>query len=204
MHWRRKWQPTLVFLPGESQGRGSLVGCRLWGRTESDTTEAIGSSSSSSSNSTVPQQCHYWNTKPKLTCLPGISSSGKPLPTLSVWVMNGIMITDKSLIITPGDKSLLMIEVMYLSNFPCQYTMIENVKSSPTLEQELTKSRGSAFSPCAALESHAHQEVIHKTLANKLTKAHLCTVSWRSRQWLEMTPAAETLDMSPGVSGIEE
>ena len=39
MHWRRKWQPTLVFLPGESQGRGSLVGCRLWGRTESDTTE---------------------------------------------------------------------------------------------------------------------------------------------------------------------
>ena len=31
MHWRRKWQPTPVFLPGESQG---------WGRTESDTTEA--------------------------------------------------------------------------------------------------------------------------------------------------------------------
>ena len=40
MHWRRKWQPTPVFLPGESRGRGSLVGCRLWGRTESDTTEA--------------------------------------------------------------------------------------------------------------------------------------------------------------------
>ena len=39
MHWRRKWQPTPVFLPGESQGQGSLVGCRLWGRTESDTTE---------------------------------------------------------------------------------------------------------------------------------------------------------------------
>ena len=38
-HWRRKWQPTPVFLPGESQGRRSLVGCRLWGRTESDTTE---------------------------------------------------------------------------------------------------------------------------------------------------------------------
>ena len=31
MHWRRQWQPTPVFLPGESQGRGSLVGCRLWG-----------------------------------------------------------------------------------------------------------------------------------------------------------------------------
>ena len=39
MHWRRKWQPTPVFLPGESQGRGSLVGCRLWRRTESETTE---------------------------------------------------------------------------------------------------------------------------------------------------------------------
>ena len=40
MHWRRKWQPTPVFLPGESQGWGSLVGCRLWGRTELGTTEA--------------------------------------------------------------------------------------------------------------------------------------------------------------------
>ena len=39
MHWRRKWQPTPLFLPGESQGRGSLVGCCLWGHTESDTTE---------------------------------------------------------------------------------------------------------------------------------------------------------------------
>ena len=39
MHWRRKWQPTPVFLSGESQGRGSLVGCRLWGHTELDMTE---------------------------------------------------------------------------------------------------------------------------------------------------------------------
>ena len=38
LHWRRKWQPTPLFLPGESHGRGSLVGCRLWGCTESDTT----------------------------------------------------------------------------------------------------------------------------------------------------------------------
>ena len=38
--WRRKWQPTPVFLPGESQGQGILVGCCLWGRTESDTTAA--------------------------------------------------------------------------------------------------------------------------------------------------------------------
>ena len=39
MHWRRKWQPTPVFLPGESQGRGSLVGCCLWDCTELDMTE---------------------------------------------------------------------------------------------------------------------------------------------------------------------
>ena len=43
--WRRQWQPTPVFLPGESQGWGSLVSCRLWGATELDTTEALSSSS---------------------------------------------------------------------------------------------------------------------------------------------------------------
>ena len=36
--WRRQWHPTPVFLPGESQGRGSLVGCCLWGHTKSDMT----------------------------------------------------------------------------------------------------------------------------------------------------------------------
>ena len=40
----------LQFLPGESQGRESLVGCRLWGRTDSDRTERLSSSSSSSSS----------------------------------------------------------------------------------------------------------------------------------------------------------
>ena len=40
MHWRRKWQPTPVFLPGESHGQRSLVGCCLWVCTESDRTEA--------------------------------------------------------------------------------------------------------------------------------------------------------------------
>ena len=38
-NWRRKWQSMPVFLPGESRGRGSLVGCRLRGRTKSDTTD---------------------------------------------------------------------------------------------------------------------------------------------------------------------
>ena len=41
MHWRRKWQPTPVVLLGESQGWGSLVGCHLWGHTESDMTEVM-------------------------------------------------------------------------------------------------------------------------------------------------------------------
>ena len=40
LHWRRKWQPTPVILPGASQGQRSLVGCRLWGCTELDTNEA--------------------------------------------------------------------------------------------------------------------------------------------------------------------
>ena len=40
MHWRRQWQPSPVFLPGESRGWRSLVGCRLWGHTEWDATEA--------------------------------------------------------------------------------------------------------------------------------------------------------------------
>ena len=37
---RRQWHPTPVLMPGESHGRKSLLGCRLWGRTESDTTDA--------------------------------------------------------------------------------------------------------------------------------------------------------------------
>ena len=39
--WRRKWQPTPVFLPGESHGRRSLVGYSPQGRRESDTTERL-------------------------------------------------------------------------------------------------------------------------------------------------------------------
>ena len=45
MHWRRKWQPTPVFLPGESQGWWSLVGCHLWGRTESNLAAAAADTS---------------------------------------------------------------------------------------------------------------------------------------------------------------
>ena len=41
MHWRRKWQPTPVFLPGKSHGRRSLVGYSPWGHKESDTTQQL-------------------------------------------------------------------------------------------------------------------------------------------------------------------
>ena len=47
IHWRRQWKPTPLFLPGESQGRGSLVGCRLWGRTSRTQLKRLSSSSSS-------------------------------------------------------------------------------------------------------------------------------------------------------------
>ena len=39
MHWRSQWHPSPVFLPGESQGWQSLVGCCLWSRTKSDMTQ---------------------------------------------------------------------------------------------------------------------------------------------------------------------
>ena len=39
--WRREWQPTPVFLPGESHGQRSLEGYSPWGRKESDTTERL-------------------------------------------------------------------------------------------------------------------------------------------------------------------
>ena len=50
MHWRRKWQPTPVFLPGESQGQRSLVGCRLWVAQSRTWLKWLSSSSSSSSS----------------------------------------------------------------------------------------------------------------------------------------------------------
>ena len=53
MHWRRKWQPTPVFLPGESQGWWSL-----WGRTESDTVKWLSSSSSSTPRGSITPNNH--------------------------------------------------------------------------------------------------------------------------------------------------
>ena len=61
MDWRRKWQPTPVFLPGESQGRGSLVGCRLWGRR-------VGLKRLSSSSS-IPIRCHKKYSQTSYVCV---------------------------------------------------------------------------------------------------------------------------------------
>ena len=60
MHWRRKWQPTPVFLPGESRGRGSLVGCHLWGWTR---LKRLSSSSSSKVLSALKFKdlCQFWS-----------------------------------------------------------------------------------------------------------------------------------------------
>ena len=40
-HWRRRWHPTPVLLPGKPHGRRSLVGCSPWGHEESDITERL-------------------------------------------------------------------------------------------------------------------------------------------------------------------
>ena len=65
-HWRRKWQPTPVLLPGKSHGWRSLVGCRLWGHTESETTEqlhfhfSLSCIGEGNGNPLSPLLCHYF------------------------------------------------------------------------------------------------------------------------------------------------
>ena len=85
MHWRRKWQPTPVFLPGEAQGWWSLVGCRLWGLTESDTTEVTQQQQQQQQSiSGFPKfacQCSRWRDPgliPKSGRFPGVGN-GNPL-----------------------------------------------------------------------------------------------------------------------------
>ena len=84
LHWR-KWQPTPVFLPGESQGRGSLVGCRLWGRTESDTTEA-----------TKQQQQQGYNLQASLSMEFSRQEYWSGLPFSSPWDLPNLGIKHKS------------------------------------------------------------------------------------------------------------
>ena len=74
-HRRRKWQPTPVFLPRESQGQRSLVGCYPWGRTESDTTEV------------TQHACMHWRRKcqPTPVFLPGESQGQRRLVGCHLW-----------------------------------------------------------------------------------------------------------------------
>ena len=84
MHWRRQWQPTPVFLPGESQGWGSLVGCHLWGRKESNTTEWLHSLTPWKESYDQPRQhikkkrYHFANK--------GLSSQGYGFSSSHVWM----------------------------------------------------------------------------------------------------------------------
>ena len=78
MHQRRKWQPTLVFLPGGSQGLRSLVGCRLWGRTESDTTEAT------QQQQQQQQQQHLWPSEVALVVKNLLPNAGDTRETGSI------------------------------------------------------------------------------------------------------------------------
>ena len=75
VHRRRKWQPTPVFLPGESQGRGSLVGCHLWDRTELDTRLK----QLSSSRQCIKKQRHYFADK-------GLSDQSYCFSSSHVWM----------------------------------------------------------------------------------------------------------------------
>ena len=63
MHWRRKWQPYPVFLPAESQGWQSLVGCRVYGVAQSQTwLKQLSSSSSSDSEAMLRQEWLFFLT----------------------------------------------------------------------------------------------------------------------------------------------
>ena len=84
MHWRSKWQPTPVFSPGESQRRGCLVGCRLWGHTESDTTEVT--------QQQQQQQCMK----------PGFDPWVRKIPWRRVWQLTTIFLPGES----HGQRSL--------------------------------------------------------------------------------------------------
>ena len=77
MHWRSKWQPTPVFLPGESQGRGSLVGCHLWVAQSRTRLKWLSSSSS------IEQWRRQWHPTPVL--LPGKSHGWRSLEGCSPW-----------------------------------------------------------------------------------------------------------------------
>ena len=92
MHWRRKWQPTPVFLPRESQGQGRLEGCCLCGHTESDTTEV-----------TQQQQQQQDRTKLSLDSRVSLGGNQNPKPITHMWFQQEFA----QLLDSKQDKSLL-------------------------------------------------------------------------------------------------
>ena len=85
MHCRKNWQPTPVLLPGESQGRGSLVGRCLCGRTESDTTEATYQQQQQCS---VRDLSKDWTQSPTAKQWKGKSCHDIPLLSTSQWLFS--------------------------------------------------------------------------------------------------------------------
>ena len=100
MHWRRKWQPTPVFLPGESQGQGSQVGCRLWGRTESDTTEATQQQQQQDISSYISESFHLKSQVSTYSSIKWVIIFQSCLSDLSCWSSHSMFVlTITSLII---------------------------------------------------------------------------------------------------------
>ena len=90
MHWSRKWQPTPVFLPGESQGRRRPVGCRLWGRTESDTTEATQQQQQQQSEQTLEAALIVQNLKAEIHNPSTVAFSDQILIFKEIWTQKPI------------------------------------------------------------------------------------------------------------------
>ena len=111
MHWRRKWQPIAVFLPGESQGQGSLVGCRLWGRTESDMTERLhfhfALSCNGEGNGNPPQYSCLENLRDREACWAAVYEVAQSQTRLTRLSRSGSQV---------GAHSLLLKSVFQFSN----------------------------------------------------------------------------------------
>ena len=112
MHWRRKWKPTPVILSGESQGRGSLVGCPLWGRTELDTTEWLSSSSRINTLKIICLCIHFFSQWINF-CLFFILTSKKFCITKSWTTLSGKLDTEKKY----RKKKLMTIQCILWNNF---------------------------------------------------------------------------------------
>ena len=88
--WRRQWHPTPVLLPGESQGRGTLVGCPLWDRTESDMTEATAAAACNIALYSIGP-CFYHQSHPQLGIVFALALSLPPSGVISPLISGSIL-----------------------------------------------------------------------------------------------------------------